>query len=297
MSRHLRAGRSQLGGFTLVELLVVIGIIAILVSILLPVLNKAREQAKSVTCMSNEKQIMLGFTMYVASPKGATPFFPGVNATYPGTTPFKRSLGYYMDGIDGGWSRIRYDVGSFWPFLTNNLHYTDSTPPKNHATSPPPEALYRVYNCPTDTDFRTARLSSVGKAQSNDRNFTYSWNRGLYCDPPPPLGSGAPLPWNSDKPVSRISQIREPAHKILLEEEHSPNDGWSFMGYPGNDLDDTPGFRHTGRANYGFADGHVESLDPTDLGYEKIYRSDQFANLKNQTTGAYYFHLNSNSIH
>ena len=52
-------------GFTLVELLVVVAIIALLVSILLPALGKARESAKKVVCVSNTKQIALGCMVYL----------------------------------------------------------------------------------------------------------------------------------------------------------------------------------------------------------------------------------------
>jgi prepilin-type processing-associated H-X9-DG protein len=61
---------SKVGAFTLVELLVVIGIIAVLVSMLLPVLNKAREHAKTVQCLSNLKQIVIACNNYSTTWKG-----------------------------------------------------------------------------------------------------------------------------------------------------------------------------------------------------------------------------------
>ena len=57
-------------GFTLVELLVVIGIIALLISILLPALSRARDQAKSVTCLANMKQIGMAAFNYASENKG-----------------------------------------------------------------------------------------------------------------------------------------------------------------------------------------------------------------------------------
>src|SRR3982751_4199907 len=62
-------------GFTLVELLVVIGVIAILISLLLPSLNRARESARRTQCLSNIRQISQAFFMYTNESKG---WFPSV---------------------------------------------------------------------------------------------------------------------------------------------------------------------------------------------------------------------------
>lgn len=72
--------------FTLVELLVVIGIIALLISILLPSLNRARQSAQRIQCMSNMRQVGLAIQMYAGNQKGwaPVPYWPygGISRWY-----------------------------------------------------------------------------------------------------------------------------------------------------------------------------------------------------------------------
>src|SRR5689334_7825608 len=68
--------RRHRSAFTLVELLVVIGIIALLISVLLPALARARDQANRISCQSNLRQIGQALMIYINNAKGYIPIAP-----------------------------------------------------------------------------------------------------------------------------------------------------------------------------------------------------------------------------
>jgi prepilin-type N-terminal cleavage/methylation domain-containing protein len=91
--------------FTLVELLVVIGILAMLIGILLPVVNAARNRAARTACASNLHQLGLGFQMYIQDSKGRLPAINPMPSATPAVSDAP-SLPTVIKPFIGGNSRV-----------------------------------------------------------------------------------------------------------------------------------------------------------------------------------------------
>ena len=107
--------------FTLVELLVVIGIIAVLLAILLPALSRAREVAQRTACLNNHKQLLLAVRMYSDDFKGILPFAnsnQGETAAGGWTGP-----GWLYWRAKGNTLEEHVENGALWKYLRNRRIY------------------------------------------------------------------------------------------------------------------------------------------------------------------------------
>lgn len=137
---------SQLSAFTLVELLVVIGIIAVIIAILLPTLSKARKQAQLVQCESNLRQWGIGVANYVDQYQGALP------QKGPGGNTHSQAFG----PLSNGNGVVGYDDSSLWfnalpPYLGQPSYFSQLVlDSQNPALNPAPQyGNNNLFICPT----------------------------------------------------------------------------------------------------------------------------------------------------
>jgi prepilin-type N-terminal cleavage/methylation domain-containing protein len=116
--------RRRCVGFTLVELLVVIGIIALLISILLPALSKARKQAASTQCLSNMRQLMTMTVLYANEWQGTLPYTNWGDGPQWASAPSSQGYpGWAYDGkvpgANGFFQMSDLHTGSLWTYANS----------------------------------------------------------------------------------------------------------------------------------------------------------------------------------
>jgi prepilin-type N-terminal cleavage/methylation domain-containing protein len=223
--------------FTLVELLVVIGIIAILIGLLMPALARAREQARTIVCAAKIHQIGVASLAYANRNQGYLPV-PVPGPSNKGGLPESAIWSTDKGGI------LDFTQGTLIPDLGG------------------PQVAEELFKCPSHDEPR--QLSAFHDVPFMAVNFDYVFNwdivSGYNVSGPDHPG------WQSRK----INQIRSPARKILLfengdcaAENCAPVAYGPFTGYPQAHL--FIAVRHHNRSNVFCADGHVELFDSLTL--------------------------------
>jgi prepilin-type processing-associated H-X9-DG protein/prepilin-type N-terminal cleavage/methylation domain-containing protein len=287
-----RGAISAARAFTLVELLVVIGIIAVLISILLPSLQKARRTAQIAACASNERQIGQMFYMYAAQFKGWLPPIDKAGATFLTTAQINADP-ILKNNWWNGWDQILLET-----VMQNKSYGTDNVQAR---------AGNKVWLCPSDDLPRRVDLGNfIPRSYAiNASKWTYGLSDSKSSQFP---NEGYKAPWSAgDGPNGQgfadgqfVQQQRLgaiPAHVWLMGENwgrstvYSLSDSptiatatnsagfadavvgtWSFAT-----MDTSPARFHGSSfgssktqslgngGNYLYADGHVEFLALKDL--------------------------------
>lgn len=229
--------RGRLPAFTLIELLVVVAIIAVLISILLPSLGRAREQTRTASCQANFHNLGLALTMYADANRG---YFPQHGYTHGGGDALAAQA----------WinTMIPY-IGATW-----------REGPPSGSTEGARRAL-SVFRCPSDRSphWSTPRAPTIAL-----RRTSYATNYYLAT-----AGEDNPA-WTEDDPANynRLDNIKRPALTIMFvelaetgeyaEADHVHPENWA---YNPEDIDkQLARRRHLGRASCGFVDGRAEVL-------------------------------------
>jgi prepilin-type N-terminal cleavage/methylation domain-containing protein/prepilin-type processing-associated H-X9-DG protein len=234
--------------FTLIELLVVIAVIAILMAILMPALNLARDQGRKMKCASNLRSLAVANGLYAANNDDwAVPcqyFTNGRTTLWTASSQFRKYIGY------------------------------DDTEPDLSVVQTP-----KRYKCPSDRQKAWAHAYDVEKGTTTGTLVSYGYNIEDWY---PSVGTPS---WTATMAMDvlgyKMATIPHPALKLQFNEAQdwwskwkgaNYIDGWDVLGQDGSvnqykqvGCEGPTMYRHNEAANLAFYDGHVETWHKTKL--------------------------------
>lgn len=239
------------GAFTLVELMVAIGIVALLAGLLFPVMKGVRDRGKVTVCANNLKQLGMAFQQYLNDNQ----------QRYPGG-------GQYQEWANGG-----HWVGAD----LNGANATGTNGGAKVSLTDPTDTIGQPY-------------TGAEAKPEKGALFSYVKNAQIYVCPSEPNGEYKRLTYSMNCAIAGLNatvRMKKPTEVVLLVDENNANDGYFYTaGVGASGSTDALSQNHLKGGNLLFCDGHVKFYSYATLPLDNPTTSPTAVTLKNQLSGA-----------